>query len=163
VAALPEEMVAMKTVLQILTVVTLGYLFWVFGLPWLQREVGRSGPPVGNPAKGKGGECVQAVAKASDRLHDDILEHGRMLEDDGEWNRVVEGVDDALHQARFSCDCRLQSCVASREALARLSSVFQATRDQIRTSQSIPLDQARDYERANEMLWEAYDLARDEK
>jgi hypothetical protein len=153
----------MKTVLQILFVVTVGYLFWVYGLPWIQREVGRSGAPVSNPAPGKGGACVQAVARASEHLHDDLLERGRMLEDDAEWNRVVEQVDDALHQARFDCDCRLQSCVQSREALSRLSSIFQATRDQIRTSQSVPLEQGRAYERANEMLWEAYDLARQEK
>jgi hypothetical protein len=153
----------MKTILQVLTVVTLGYLFWVYGLPWIQREVGRDRPPLSNPAQGRGGECVQMAARAAERLHDDILDRAHALEDDAQWNAAAEEVESAIQQARFACDCRLQSCIAAREALSSLTSIFVAARDEVRSSQSMPLEYGRSYEQANEKLWRAYELARDEK
>jgi hypothetical protein len=153
----------MKKILQVLAVVTAVYVFWVYGLPWLQSEVGRDRPPVMNPADGRGGECVQMAARAAERLHDEILERHHALEDDATWNALVEEVENAIQQGRFACDCRLQSCVASREALSSLTSIFVAARDDIRSSQSVPLEYGRSYELANEKLWRAYELARDDK
>ena len=153
----------MKTFLQILVVVTLGYLFWVYGLPWVQREVGQSRAPVSNPAKGEGGACVQMAARASERLYDDMLDEGRTLQEDAEWGRIAGEVDDAIQQARGACSCKLQSCIASREVLGTLVAIFSAARDEVRTSQSVPFDQGRRYEQANQRLWEAYDLAKDGK
>jgi hypothetical protein len=153
----------MKTVLQILALVIVGYLFWVYGLPWIQREVGRDRPPVSNPARGPGGECVQLAARAGERLHDDILERPRALEDDAEWNATTEEVESAIQEARFACGCRLQSCIAAREALSSFTSIFVAARDEVRASQSVPLEYGRRYEQANETLWRAYELARDDK
>jgi hypothetical protein len=153
----------MKTIVQISAAILLGYLFWAYGLPWIQRNVGQSRAPVSNPAEGRGGECVQAAAQASDRLYEDILAAGRELYDDADWGSRTAKVDDLLHQARFACSCRLQSCVAAREAISRLQSLFQEARVQPRASQSVPLDQGRAYEQANELLWRAYDLARDGK
>src|SRR5262245_44311206 len=73
--------VAMKTVVQISALVLIGYLVWAYGIPWVERAVGRSGPPVSNPAEGQGGACVQAAARASEKLHDDMMERGSALEE----------------------------------------------------------------------------------
>jgi hypothetical protein len=153
----------MKTILQVLVVVTAVYLFWVFGLPWLRTEVGRDRPPVMNPAKGRGGECVQTAARAAERLRDDVLDRSHALEDAATWNATAEEVENAIQQARFACDCRLQSCIAAREAVSNLTSILVAARDDARSSQSVPLEYGRRYQRANEMLWRAYELARDDK
>jgi len=153
----------MKTVLQILVVVTLGYLFWVYGRPWIQREVGQSRAPTSNPAKGAGGACVQAAAEASEALHDDMLDAGRALLDDASWERITSKVDDEIQQARYACSCRLESCVTAREALSRLSSVFSSAKGQQSASQSIPLELGRSVEQANQLLWSAYDLAKDDR
>jgi hypothetical protein len=153
----------MKTILQILMVVLLGYLFWAYGLPWIQREVGRDRPPLSNPARGRGGECVQLAARAAERLHDDILDRPHALEDGATRNATAEEVENAIQQARFACACKLQSCIAAREALSSLTSIFVAARDDVRSSQSVPLEYGRSYEQANEKLWRAYELARDDK
>ena len=153
----------MRTILQVLMVVTLGYLFWVYGLPWIQREVGRDRPPVSNPASGRGGECVQAAARAAERLHDDILDRSHALEDAAAWNATAEEVENAIQQARFACDCRLQSCIQAREAVSNLTSIFVAARDDVRSSQSVPLEYGRSYEQVNEKLWRAYELAREDE
>jgi hypothetical protein len=153
----------MKTVVQVSALLVLGFLFWMYGMPWIQREVGRDGPPVSNPARGPGGECVQMAARAAERLHDDILDGARALQADDQWSAVTEEVENAIQSARFACTCKLQSCIASRDALSNLTSIFVAAREEVRSSQSIPLEHARRYEKANEMLWRAYELARDDK
>jgi hypothetical protein len=158
-----EETKAMKTFLQLLVVAALGYAFWVYGLPWVQRTVGQSRAPVSNPAPGPGGTCVQSAALASESLYDRMLESGRSLEEDAEWSRIAGIVDSELFQARGACGCKLQSCAASREALSALTAVFEAVRSQVSASQSMPFDQGRRYEQANQRLWEAYDLAKDGK
>jgi len=150
----------MKTIVQILVVVALGYLFWVYGLPWVQRTVGSSRAPVSSPAPGEGGRCVQDAARASEALYDEMLEKGRTLEADDEWADIASRVDDRFQQARIACNCKLESCVATRESLVTLASLLEVSRNEIRTSQSVPLDQGRHYEQANQRLWEAYDLAR---
>jgi hypothetical protein len=154
------ETEAMKTFLQLLVLAAIGYAFWVYGLPWVQRTVGQARAPVSSPAPGAGGACVQAAARASEKLHDELMETARTLLEDSEWDRIVSGVDDAMFQARESCKCNLESCGVARSALAELSAVFDATRASNRTSQSIPLDQGRLYEKANQLLWDAYDLAK---
>jgi hypothetical protein len=153
----------MKTVVQILALLLVGYVFWAYGLPWIQSEVGRDRPPVSNPARGRGGECVQMAARAAERLHDEILDRTRALSDDVQWRATAEEVEAAIQQARFACTCKLQSCVASRDALSNLTSIFVAARGDVRSSQSIPLEYSRRYEKANEMLWRAYELAHDDK
>ena len=153
----------MKTLLQILVVAALGYAFWIYGLPWVQRTVGESRAPVSSPAAGAGGQCVQAAAQASETLHDDLMAEARALYEDAQWDSLVSRVEDALFTARESCNCRLESCGLTREALADLSFVFDTARVSNRTSQSVPLDQSRRYEKANQTLWEAYDLAKDGK
>jgi hypothetical protein len=153
----------MKTFIQLLVVAALGYAFWVYGLPWVQRTVGQSRAPVSNPAPGAGGTCVQAAARASEALFDDMLERGRTLEEDDEWERIASEVDNQFFQARGACRCNLESCAAAAEALSALNGIFEAARSQVRTSQSVPFDQGRRYEQANQRLWEAYELARDGK
>jgi hypothetical protein len=154
----------MKTFFQLLVLAALGYGFWVYGLPWVQRTVGQSRAPVTKPAPGPGGACVQAAALASEKLHDDMLEGGRTLESDEEWRGISKGIADAMYAAREACNkCKLESCAAAREAISALGSVFDAARNQMRTSTSTPLDLGRRYEQANQRLWEAYDLAGDGK
>jgi hypothetical protein len=153
----------MKTFFQLLLVAALGYAFWIYGLPWVQRTVGKERPPVSNLARGPGGVCVQAAARASESLYDDMMDKGRTLEEDAEWSQIASVVDNELFQARGVCTCDLESCAAAREVLSTLGSVFEAARSQSRTSQSVPLDQARRYEQANQRLWEAYELAKDGK
>ena len=150
----------MKTFLQLLVLVALGYAFWVYGLPWVQRTVGQARAPVLSPAPGPGGACVQTAAQASETLHDELMETSRTLVEDSEWDRIVSRVDDAMFQAREACKCNLESCGVARAALGELSAVFDSARASNRTSQSIPLDQGRLYEKANQGLWEAYDLAK---
>ena len=154
---------AIKTILQLLVVVVLGYAFWVWGLPWVQRAVGESRAPVSNPAPGAGGTCVQLAARASESLYDEMLEGGRTMEEDAEWSQIASGVDNVLFQARSACECKLESCAAAREVLSALTAVFDVARSQANASQSLPFDQGRRYEQANQRLWEAYDLARDGK
>ena len=149
----------MKTLLQLLVVAALGYAFWIYGLPWVQRTVGQSRAPVSSPAPGPAGTCVQMAARASESLHDDMMQEGRTLQEDEEWSRIAGAVDSALFQAQGACKCKLESCGQARAALADLNAVFEAARSQ-RSSQSIPFDQGRRYEQANQTLWEAYDLAR---
>ena len=150
----------MKTFLQLLVLAAIGYAFWIYGLPWVQRTVGQSRAPVSSPAAGAGGQCVQAAAQASESLHDDLMAEARTLHEDAQWEGLVGGVDDALFAARESCKCKLESCGIARDALADLAFVFDTARVSNRTSQSIPLDQSRRYEKANQTLWEAYDLAK---
>jgi hypothetical protein len=144
-------------------VATLGYVFWVYGLPWIQREVGRDRPPVSNPAKGPGGQCVQLAARAGERLHDDVLDRPRALADDDQWQATTDEVYGAIQEARFACACRLQSCVAAREALSTFTSIFVAAREDVRSSQSVPLEYGRRWQQGNDMLWRAYEAARDEE
>jgi len=153
----------MKTFFQLLVVAALGYAFWIYGLPWVQRTVGQARAPVSNPAPGPGGACVQLVARASESLHDDILDKGRTLEEDAEWSQIESVIDNELFQARGACQCKLESCVAAREAMEAVEAVFELARRHVRTSQSVPFDQGRRYEQANQRLWEAYELARDGK
>jgi hypothetical protein len=150
----------MKTILKLLVLAALGYAFWIYGLPWVERTVGRSQSPVSSPAPGAGGECVQMAARASESLHDDLMEEARSLYEDAQWSQLVAGVENALFTARESCKCKLESCGLARDALADLSYVFDTARASDRTSQSIPLDQSRRLEKANQTLWEAYDLAK---
>src|SRR5688572_1910527 len=153
----------MKTFLQLLVVAALGYAFWIYGLPWVQRTVGQSRAPVSSPAPGAGGACVQMAARASESLHDDMMEEGRALREDAQWSRIAEGVESALIDAQEACKCKLESCDLARQALADLNAVFDTARSERRTSQSIPFDQGRRYEQANQTLWEAYELAQDGK
>ena len=153
----------MKTLLQLLVVVVLGYAFWIYGLPWVQRTVGQARAPVSSPAPGAGGVCVQSAARASESLHDDMMEKGRTLYEADEWNRIAGAVESALFEAQGACKCDLESCELARQALGDLSAVFELARSDLRTSQSIPLDQSRRAEQANQALWEAYELARDGK
>jgi hypothetical protein len=153
----------MKTLAQLVVVAALGYLFWVYGLPWVERQAGQARAPVGSPVRGAGGACVQMAARASHALHDRILDTSRGLLDDASWSRLVDEVGSELHQARSACSCRLESCARSREAIAALDALLSSARAAAgsRTSQSIPLDQSRRYERANQTLWEAYELAKE--
>jgi len=154
----------MKTFLQLVVLAVLGYLFWVYGLPWVHRQVGQSRPPVGNPARGEGGNCVQMVARASEELHDNMLDTGRALMDDASWDSVAEQVDYELDEARSACTCKLESCALARAALSTLEAVFSSARTAlVRSSQSVPLELSRPYEQANQQLWDAYDLAREGK
>src|SRR5262245_58795850 len=149
----------MKTFLQLLVVVVIGYAFWVYGLPWVERTVGRSQVPVSSPARGAGGACVQSAARASESLHDDLMEEERALLEDAQWNSIVASVDYALSTARAECGCKPESCRLAGGALSELIAVFETARASTRTSQSIPIDLSRRYEKANQTLWEAYDLA----
>jgi hypothetical protein len=152
----------MKTFLQLIVVAALGYAFWVYGLPWVQRQTGQARPPTSSAARGPGGACVQLAARASEDLHDRMLDTSPALMDDASWSSLVDEVDSGLQQARLACACKLESCAAARPALAALDSIFASVRGgQARTSQSIPLEQGRRYESANQQLWEAYELARD--
>jgi hypothetical protein len=75
---------------------------------------------------------------------------------------LVGEVESELYQARQACSCRLESCVAARGAIATLDAIFSSVRGGgSRTSQSIPLEQGRRYEQANQALWDAYELAKD--
>jgi hypothetical protein len=151
----------MKTILQLLLLALLGYLIWVYGVPWVRRQAGQTGPPVSGLARGPGGSCVQAAALAAEGLHDRLLDHTRALMDDEAWGELVGEVETAMGDARVACTCKLESCATARQAIASLDWVFTAARDQMRSSQSVPLELGRRYEQANQQLWEAYDLARD--
>jgi hypothetical protein len=159
-----KETEAMKKYLQLLVLAALGYAFWVYGLPWVQRQVGQSRPPVSNPARGVGGACVQMAARASEELHDNVLETGRALMDDAAWENVTSELEWSMNQARQACACKLESCALTRQALSTLDSVFSSARGALlRSSQSIPLELSRPYEQANQQLWDAYDLAKEGK
>ena len=151
----------MKTLIQLAVLAALGYGLWAYGVPWVQRRVGQARPPVSSPARGAGGACVQTAARASEQLHDQLLDSARPLYDDADWRGVVDGVDSAMQQARVACDCRLESCALARRALSTLSAVLASAQGQFRSSQSVPLELGRQYEQANQQLWDAYDLARD--
>jgi hypothetical protein len=151
----------MKTWLQLVAVVALGYWLWAYGIPWIRREVGRSSPPVSSPARGAGGTCVQTAARASEELHERMLDSARPLVDAASWREAVDEVDASLQQARQACDCALESCARVRDALAAMSEIFESARAQFRSSQSVPLELARRYEQANQELWDGYDLARE--
>ncbi|HVR29354.1 MAG TPA: hypothetical protein VMS86_07435 [Thermoanaerobaculia bacterium] len=153
----------MKTLLQLAALVAIGYGLWAYGVPWIQQQVGRSAPPVTRPAPGAGGTCVQVAARAAEELHTRMLDSGRPLIEDRSWVDVTNEVGSALHQARVSCDCKLDSCAQARRALSTLGGVFASARGQFRSSQSVPLELGRQYEQANQELWDAYDLARDGK
>lgn len=149
----------MKTFVQLLLLAGLGYALWAYGIPWIQRQVGQSQPPVSNPARGSGGTCVQLAARASEDLYVKMLDSARGLVDDGEWQGIVDEVDSALAEARTACGCKLRSCAAARESLAALGLVMSSARGRRRSSQSVPLELGRQYEQANQKLWDAYDLA----
>lgn len=151
----------MKTLLQLLVLAALGYAFWVYGLPWVKRQAGQSRPPISSPAAGPGGTCVQMAARASEGLWDSVLDTNRALMDDAGWERVVAEVESTMFQARLSCDCRLESCATARNAIATLQDILSAAHGRFRSSQSIPLEQGRRYEQANQQLWDAYELARE--
>ena len=152
----------MKTFLQLVVLAVLGYLFWIYGLPWVQRQVGQSRPPVSNPARGEAGLCIQLAARASEELHDNMLEAGRALMDDATWENISEQVDSEIDQAGYACTCKLESCALVRTALSTLEQIFSSARGaRLRSSQSVPLELSRPYEQANQQLWDAYDLARE--
>jgi hypothetical protein len=102
---------------------------------------------------------VQLAARASESLHDRMLDSARPLLSDQEWEGVVDEVDSAMAEARAVCGCRLRSCALTRDALESLSLVMSSARGQFRSSQSVPLELGRQYEQANQQLWDAYDLA----
>ena len=152
----------MKTFFQLLVVAVIGYFLWVYGIPWVRREVGQSGPPVSNPARGAGGTCVQMAARASEELHDQMLDGERGLMDDATWASIADEVDSLMEQARSTCSCKLESCVLARTALATLASIHSSARGSlVRSSQSVPLELGRGYEQANQQLWDAYNLAQE--
>jgi hypothetical protein len=154
----------MKTLLQLVVLAALGYAFWIWGLPWVNRTVGQSRPPVSSRARGPGGACVQTAARASEELHDTMLDTGRALMDDAAWDSVAKEVEWSMNEARQACDCKLESCALARQALSTLGSIFSSARSALRrSSQSVPLELSRPYEQANQQLWEAYELARDGK
>ena len=104
------------------------------------------------------------AARASESLHDDMLDEGRTLQEDAEWSGSPGRSTTPVQQARGACKCKLESCIASREALAYLvRGLLEPLATRVRTSQSVPFDQGRRYEQANQRLWEAYDLAKDGK
>jgi len=152
-----------KTLLQLVVLAALGYALWAYGVPWIQRQVGQSRPPVSDPASGAGGVCVQVAARASEELHDNLLDRARPLIDDASWDEVASEVRWALDQARSTCGCKLESCALARSALTDLTTVYSVARGQFRSSQSIPLELGRQYEKANQQLWDAYHLAREGK
>jgi hypothetical protein len=154
----------MKTLLQLVVLAVLGYLFWMYGLPWVNRQVGQSRAPVSSPARGPAGLCVQMAARASEELHDNMLETGRALMDDATWDSVSDQVASEMSQARMACTCKLESCALARTALSTLDGIFSSARGALlRSSQSVPLELSRPYEQANQQLWDAYDLAREGK
>jgi hypothetical protein len=154
----------MKTFLQLVVLAALGYAFWIWGLPWVNRQVGQSRPPVSNPARGAGGACVQMAARASEELHDNMLDTGRALMDDAAWDSVANEVEWSMSEARQLCECKLESCVLARQALSTLGTIFSSARGALlRSSRSVPLELSRPYEQANQQLWDAYDLAREGK
>jgi hypothetical protein len=149
----------MKTFVQLLLLAGLGYALWAYGIPWIQRQVGQSRPPVSSPARGAGGTCVQLAARASEDLYVQMLDSARSLVDEGEWQGIVDEVDSEMVEARTACGCRLRSCALARQALDTLGHVMASARGQHRSSQSVPLELGRQYEQANQTLWDAYDLA----
>jgi hypothetical protein len=153
----------MKTLVQLVVVAALGYGLWAYGIPWIRREVGRTTPPVSSAVPGAGGACVQLAARASEALHDELLDSARPLMEDDQWEDAVRGVEATLFEASQGCGCALESCAKTRSALVALTSLLSSARGSFRASQSVPLELSRAYEVANQELWEAYDLARDGK
>jgi hypothetical protein len=149
----------MKTLVQLLVLVGLGYGLWAYGIPWIQQQVGQSRPPVSTPARGAGGTCVQLAARASEDLYDRMLDSARPLAEEAEWQTIVDEVDTAMAEARLACGCKLRSCALAREALGLLGVVMSSARGHFRSSQSVPLEMGRQYEQANQQLWDAYELA----
>lgn len=150
----------MKTLIQLAALLAVVYAGWRYGVPFVMRYVGQSRPPVVNPVPGPGGHCVQKAARASEALYDRVLDASPNLYSDEMWGGIVDAVRSDLQDARMACACRTESCSEAKGAVDGLLRVLDAAASQPRASQSVPLPLARDYEQQNEVLWEAYDLAR---
>ena len=148
----------MKVLLQLALILIVAYLAWTFGMPIVKSMVGQSRAPTSSPATGPGGRCVQDAAEASEMISDRLLNQVRSLTENEAWESMVQEVDFAVRDAADQCRCKLESCTAAREALVSLSEIIES--GESRSSGSVPYQAGRKHERANQRLWEAYELAK---
>lgn len=148
----------MKVLLQLGVIIVIGYVGWVFGMPLVKGFVGESRGPTSSPASGPGGRCVQDAGRASDLVEDRLLTQVRSLTENRAWEDMVQEVEFAVLDAVDQCRCALESCGMAKEALASLSEIIAS--GESRTSGSAPYEASRKHQKANQRLWEAYELAK---
>ena len=151
----------MERIIKLVIVVVILYFAYTEFLPWVKKELGMGTSSSITESTEGGGACVALAADASLALGVGIRPFVQPPINVNAWETTNLRIESRISEAESACFCFEPSCDKANEALSVLRNLLSELDGGFRGDSPMPLNGARDQTRADALLSEAEDLARE--
>ena len=152
----------MERIIKLAILVAVLYFAYTEVVPWMKKELGMvTSSSITESTEGSGA-CLALAADASLALGVGIRPFVLPPIDVDAWEATHLRIESRISEAESACFCFEPSCDKANEALSVLSHLLSELDGGFRGNSLMPLNGAHDQARADALLDEAEDLAREE-